>query len=66
MEFDNELLYTKDTFIRRSLSSSCSLKEEDKNYKEYINDLENIFDNYAEANMLSMKNKTVVYIGKVK
>lgn len=65
LEFSNDIFYEKETFISRSLSGSYSLKRDDKNYDEYIKALKNIFDKYALGNQLRMKNKTLVYFGKV-
>lgn len=63
VEFANPLVFDKEKFIQRSLSSSYSLKNGDPNYDEYIHELEKLFDKYAENGMLEMKNKTVAYIG---
>ncbi|MBQ8279300.1 MAG: class I SAM-dependent methyltransferase [Roseburia sp.] len=65
LEFSNDIFYEKETFISRSLSGSYSLKCDDKNYNEYIKALENVFNKHALGNQLRMKNKTVVYFGKV-
>ena len=65
MEFENDIFYDKETFISRSLSGSYSLKCKDENYVEYIKALENVFAKYAIENQLRMKNKTVVYFGKI-
>lgn len=65
LEFENDIFYDKKTFISRSLSGSYSLKSDDKRYDEYIKALENVFDKYALGYQLRMKNKTVVYFGKI-
>jgi hypothetical protein len=65
VEYDNPLCYDKDTFLNRSLSSSYSLKKQDINYGEFVNNLELIFDEYANDGFITMSNKTVVYIGMV-
>ena len=66
VEVENDLFYDRDTFISRSLSGSYSLKRGDENYSEYIGELEQIFDKYARAEILTMKNNTVAYIGAIK
>lgn len=63
--FDNPLFYDKATFVRRSLSGSYSLKEDDAQYQEYILALESLFGQYAIDGVLKMPNKTVAYIGKL-
>ncbi len=61
VQFDNPLLYDREKFVRRSLSSSYSLTKEDKNYDEYLNELNNLFDKHAKNGLLSTPNKTVAY-----
>ena len=65
VEFDNPILYDKDTFISRSLSSSYSLRNGDVNYSEYLNSLSKMFEMYSKDNMITMANKTVAYIGRI-
>lgn len=65
VEFENPILFTKERFISRSLSSSYSLKEGDEAFSEYIRELESLFDSYCKDGVLAMKNKTVAYIGRV-
>jgi len=60
---ENNLLFDKDKFINRNLSASYSLKETDENYSSFISELENLFNKYAENNLLSMPNETVWYWG---
>ena len=64
-EFDNPLFYSKNKFISRSLSGSYSLKKGDKNYSEYLDSLSKVFEKYSKNHVLTMKNKTVVYIGTI-
>ncbi len=63
--FENPLFYDKDTFIKRSMSGSYSLKEGDERYEEYIAALGKLFDKYAVEGILTMPNQTVAYIGKI-
>jgi hypothetical protein len=64
-KFKNDLSFTKDKFIERSLSASYSLKNGDKEYENYIADLQKLFDKYAVDDILVIPNETVAYIGKV-
>ncbi|MDE5985418.1 MAG: class I SAM-dependent methyltransferase [Eubacterium sp.] len=64
--FENPLIFTKNKFITRSLSASYSLKIGDENFDEYVKALENLFDEYAENDVVVMKNNTTAYIGAVK
>lgn len=66
VEYDNSLRYDWEKFRIRSLSSSYALKPQDVNFKEYINELEALFDEYANNGEMLMPNKTIVYIGSVK
>ena len=65
VEFDNPLYYNKDKFISRSLSGSYTLRKEDKNYSKFLNELNELFEKYAQDQMVAMGNKTVAYIGRV-
>ncbi len=66
MEFENNLFYTKEKFIKRNLSSSYAIDKSDSNYDNYISFLEKIFDKYNKDNLLKVPNITTAYIGKVK
>lgn len=66
IEYDNPLCYGREKFISRSLSSSYSLKPQDENYKEYISELEALFEEYAVSGEVITPNKTIVYVGSVK
>ncbi len=61
VQFDNPLFYDREKFVQRSLSSSYSLTKEDKNFSEYLNELNCLFDRYAKNGVLSIPNKTVAY-----
>lgn len=64
-EFIHPLFYDKDTFISRSLSGTYSLKTGDRNYQRYLDELSQLFDEYAVDGILMMPNKTVVYYGEI-
>ena len=63
--FDNPIEFTKEKFIKRSLSGSYSLKEGDENYDAYINELENLFDEFSNDGIVIMDNRTTAYIGNL-
>lgn len=63
--FENPLAFTKEKFITRSLSASYSLKQGDDNYERYIAELKDLFDEYSENDIVTMKNNTTVYIGGI-
>ena len=63
LEYDNPLLYDRDKFINRSLLGSYSLKQNDVDYGNYINELELLFDKYSNNDVIIMPNKTIVYVG---
>ncbi len=65
LEYDNPLFYDKERFIRRSLSGSYSLKPGNEYYDDYINELSELFEQHATNGILTMENKTVVYLGKL-
>lgn len=63
VEFDNPLLLDREKFIARSLSGSYSLKEGDKNYKEYIEEIENAFECHSQNGIVKIGNASVAYVG---
>ncbi len=65
MTFDNPLFYNEDKFISRLLSGSYSLKEGDKNYREYIAEAKAIFKKYQLSGVVKIGNSTIAYIGYV-
>ena len=63
--FDHPLSYTEETFIRRSLSGSYSLKEGDVGFEEYLEALKNLYRKYNRDGILTMGNHTAVYYGRL-
>lgn len=64
-EFDNSLVYERDTFIARSLSSSYAPKETDIQYAEYINAIEAVFEKHQVNGNVIYPYITRCYIGTV-
>lgn len=63
MYFENPIVYTKETFIKRCLSASYSLTANDDKFIEYIEELDKLFDKQSVSDTITMKNYTVAYIG---
>lgn len=63
--FDNPLYFDREKFINRSLSGSYSLKEGDSNFDLYIEEIENIFDEFETDGIVKIENLTVAYVGTV-
>ena len=63
--FDNPYVFDRESFIGRCLSSSYALKEEDKNYSDYINALSSLFDRFQRNSVLTVPNTVCCYIGSV-
>lgn len=61
----NDLLFDKEKYMKRMMSASYSLTENDPNFTDYFIALEQFFDKYAENGILTMPNETVWYIGEV-
>ncbi len=66
INFDYPLIFNRESFIKRSLSSSYSLKENDENYEKYISALKEIFDKHENNGLISIPNQSVAYIGIIK
>lgn len=66
-EFLNPIPMDREKFIKRSLSSSYSLCQSDTYFTDYIGALNGVFDKHCDKyGLLSIENKTSVYIGKIK
>ncbi len=64
-DFPNNLVYTKDGFIGKALSSSYSPKAEEKEYEPYVNALSDLFDRYQNKGRLLLPNFARCYFGTV-
>lgn len=65
ISFENPLEFTKDKFIKRSLSASYSLVEGDRDFEQYVKELGDLFECFSRNGIVIMKNNTVAYIGKL-
>lgn len=63
--FDHPLLLDKVGFIKRSLSSSYSLRETDPDFPAYRAALEALYDRYENHGQITIANRSVAYIGSV-
>jgi len=61
LRFANPVIYDKNRFVGRLLSSSYSLTEEDPNFEAYLRELEAIFDRIAVDGQIVMPQETVLY-----
>ncbi len=59
--YENNIEYNKESFIARYLSSSYSLKSEDKDYSKFLQNIQLIFDKYAINGKVFIPNNTQVY-----
>lgn len=62
--FDNPLLYDREKYIERCLSSSYSLTPDDDSFERYIRELNGLFDKHAVNSVLTIPNATVAYYAK--
>ena len=65
VKFENHLVYDKDAFISRNLSSSYAPKATDDCYDEYVNAISEVFDKHSKNEMVNYPYITRCYIGKV-
>lgn len=64
-EYSDDLPYSLEQFIGRSLSSSYAPKNEDKNYAQFVLELEGVFAKYNQQGILYMPNRLCSYLGEV-
>ena len=65
VEFDNSLIYDKEAFIGRSLSSSYAPNENDLMFDEYVKALESVFNKHQTNGIVKYPYITRCYIGTV-
>lgn len=65
VSFDHPLTFNRESFVKRSLSSSYSLQEKDENYEPYIAALNDLFDRHENGGIVTLSNHSVAYIGSI-
>lgn len=65
VNFRNDLIYDKDAFISRCLSSSYAPKQGDETYNMYVNELRELFEKYSKNSVVPYPYITRCYIGNV-
>ena len=65
INFRNDLIYDKDAFISRCLSSSYAPNQGDENYNMYVNELWELFEKYSKNSVVPYLYITRCYIGNV-
>ena len=64
-EFENPLTYDEEHFVERYLSSSYSLRENDANYHECIEEVRMIFRMFEKDGIVTVPNRTYLYAGPI-
>ena len=65
VEFENSLVYDKETFISRNLSSSYAPKAGDDHYDEYVKAIIDVFEKHSVNGVVNYPYITRCYIGRV-
>ena len=65
IEFYNDLIYTREDFIARNLSSSYAPKENDLMYDEYTKAIEKVFEKHQTNGTVKYPYITRCYFGKI-
>lgn len=63
--FENNLIYTLESFILRNLSASYAPKEGDLNYQPFIGEIKALFEKYQVNGLLTIPNVTRSYVGEL-
>lgn len=63
LKWDNSQIYDRQGYIRRLLSSSYSLREDDPRFDEYIEAINKLFDRFAVDGKITVPTNTVLYVG---
>lgn len=66
VSYYHPLIFNRENFIKRSLSSSYSLKENDTDFSLYISELNKLFDRFENNGLITISNQSVAYIGTIK
>lgn len=60
---DNTQVYDRQGYVNRVLSSSYSLKKDDERYPQYLDDINKIFDDFSQNDLIRVPVHTIAYIG---
>lgn len=63
LQYPHDLVYTRDGFIKRMLSSSYAPAQEDPAALAFAEEFGRLFDRYADDGTITLPNSTVAYIG---
>ncbi|HEX2926500.1 MAG TPA: class I SAM-dependent methyltransferase [Ruminiclostridium sp.] len=63
--FENNIVYNREAFVGRNLSSSYAPKMGEDNYDRFIYELNNLFDKFSKEGRLILPNVTRSYSGRV-
>jgi len=63
--FNNSRILSLEAYIGSSLSSSYAPTKSDKNYKEFIDGLNALFDKYSNNSIIELPMKTHCYVGEI-
>ncbi|MGF1436346.1 class I SAM-dependent methyltransferase [Bacillus thuringiensis] len=64
-EYQNDLLFDYEGFLGRNLSASYAPKENDKEYKNFVFLLSDLFEKYSKNGKIILPNLTRSYLGNV-
>ncbi len=62
---DNPQTYDRQGYTDRVLSSSYSLREDEKGFSDYLAEINAIFDRFSSGGLLVVPTETVAYIGEI-
>lgn len=61
--FPNDLSYTREQYLRRMMSTSYALTEDDDGFISWLDALNLLFDRFQSGGRVTVPNETVVYAG---
>ena len=62
---ENDLINTEEQFVGVNLTKSYSLRENDENYNNYVEEFKNIFKKYSKDGLVTIPNNTYCYLGNI-
>lgn len=62
---ENDLINTEEQFVGVNLTKSYSLRENDGNYNNYVEEFKNIFKKYSKDGLVTIPNNTYCYLGNI-